>query len=62
MIKLTILWGDAPEPGTVATTYTFNTQAELNAFVLGVTEGEGWGDWEEVEEGYVVPNGEETNG
>lgn len=53
--KITILWGEAPEPGDEAKTYEFATEAELNAFKLGVKEMDGWAEWQEVEEGYVVP-------
>lgn len=57
--KITILWGEAPEPGTEATTYTFATQAELDAFLLGVSEMDGWAGWREVPEGYVHGDDEE---
>lgn len=53
--KTTILWGSAPEPGDESHTFSFNTQAELDAFLYGVDEANGWMDWRTVEEGYVVP-------
>tara|TARA_R110002050_G_scaffold68771_2_gene149019 strand:+ start:585 stop:788 length:204 start_codon:yes stop_codon:yes gene_type:complete len=53
MPKITILWGETPEDGQKAKTYTFKTKAELEAFKFGVSEMNGWYDWEEVEEGYV---------
>ena len=53
MPKVTILWGETPEDGQEAITYKFDTKAELNAFKFGVSEMEGWYDWEEVEVGYV---------
>lgn len=55
--SITILWGECPEPDDRAKTYTFNTEAEKNAFLLGVTEMDGWMGWREVEPGYVVPEG-----
>lgn len=53
--KITILWGETPEPGDKAKTYEFATEAELAAFKLGVEEMDGWQGWKESEEGYVVP-------
>jgi hypothetical protein len=53
MPKITILWGETPEDGQKAITYKFKTNAELEAFKLGLSEHEGWYEWEEVEEGYV---------
>lgn len=55
MFKITILWGGMPEPGDTAKTYEFNTQAELDAFQLGIDEANGWMGWRPAEEGYVVP-------
>lgn len=55
MPKVTILWGGAPEPGDKAKTYEFETQAELDAFMKGVEEMDGWMGWEYAEEDYVVP-------
>jgi hypothetical protein len=51
--KITILWGEAHEEGDEAKTYEFATQEELDAFLLGVGEMDGWMAWEEVEEGFV---------
>jgi hypothetical protein len=53
MPKTTILWGETPEDGQKAITYTFKTKAELEAFKFGVSEMDGWLGWDEVEEGYV---------
>jgi hypothetical protein len=53
MPKITILWGETPEDGQKAKTYKFKTKVELEAFKFGVSEMNGWYDWEEVEEGYV---------
>lgn len=55
MHKVSILWGVTPDVGDEATTYSFVTKGELTAFLEGVEEGNGWMDWELVEEGYVVP-------
>lgn len=52
-LKVSILWGEAPEPGAQATTYEFATQGELDAFLKGVAEMDGWAGWSEVPEGYV---------
>ena len=38
----TVLWGEAPEPDSKPTTYTFDTLAERNAFELGMNETVGW--------------------
>lgn len=51
--KVTILWGKHPEEGDTGKTYEFDTQAELDAFTLGVEEMDGWMGYEIVEEGYV---------
>ena len=53
MPKVTILWGETPEDGQEAKTYTFKTKAELDAFHLGISEMDGWLGWDEVEEGYI---------
>lgn len=37
-----VLWGGAPEEEATPDTYTFDTEAELNAFLLGIAEAEGW--------------------
>ncbi len=51
--KVSILWGENPEDGDAAVTYKFKTEAELNAFMLGVNEASGWGGLEIVKEGHV---------
>jgi hypothetical protein len=54
MYKITILWGQSPEDGQEAVTYSFDTQAELDAFELGVSEMDGWlGYNADVPEGFV---------
>lgn len=55
MPKITILWGEAPEPGDTAKTYEFETQDKLDGFLEGVEATEGWMGWHKVAEGYVVP-------
>jgi hypothetical protein len=60
MHKITILWGGCPEDGQEAVTYSFDTQAELDAFNLGVGEAEGWWGYDDtVPEGYVYREEEE---
>ena len=53
--KTTILWGEAPEKGDRAETYTFASQAELDAFLWGVDVASGWMNHSFEEEGFVVP-------
>jgi len=53
--KITILWGESPEPGQMSQTYEFDTEGELAAFWRGVMESDGWYGYRTVEEGYVVP-------
>jgi hypothetical protein len=53
MAKVSILWGECPEHGDEAVTYKFNTEAEANAFRLGIDEMDGFLGYEEVSEGYV---------
>ena len=60
MHKITILWGECPEDGQEAVTYSFATKAELDAFELGVAEMDGWlGYDDDVPEGYVYREEEE---
>lgn len=51
--SITIMWGSCPEEGDTPKTYTFDTDAELEAFLQGVEEMDGWGAWREIEEGHV---------
>jgi len=52
--KISILWGQYPDDGDEAITYKFNTQAELDAFELGIAEMDGWDGLDDtVEEGHV---------
>lgn len=54
MYKISILWGQCPEEGQKAVTYSFATAAELAAFELGVAEMDGWMGYDaDVPEGYV---------
>jgi predicted RNA-binding Zn-ribbon protein involved in translation (DUF1610 family) len=55
--EVTILWGQAPEPGDKPITYSFSTKAELDAFMEGVEAMDGWMGWDIKEPGYV--HGEE---
>jgi hypothetical protein len=42
MYTLKIIWGEAPEQATTPEVYEFNTYAELEAFLWGVEEMDGW--------------------
>ena len=54
MHKITVLWGENPEHGQHAWTYSFATKAELDAFELGIAEMDGWLGYDDtVPEGYV---------
>ena len=54
MYKISILWGQSPEDGQEAITYKFNTSEELDAFLLGIDEMEGWLGYDDtVPEGHV---------
>ena len=57
--SISILWGAWPQEGQEAHTYTFKTQAEIDAFMLGVDEGNGWQDYAIVKKGYVYKEGDE---
>ena len=55
--KITIIFGteavkgiDPVEEGLNKKTYEFETQAELNAFLKGVDEGNGWLEYEVQDE------------
>lgn len=52
-VKISILWGQSHEIGDQAKTYTFDTQAELDAFLKGIEESDGWMGHEFVKEGFV---------
>lgn len=52
-MKITILWGQCPQDGDKAVTYKFKTKGELDAFMLGVDEMDGWMGYDIVDEGYV---------
>jgi hypothetical protein len=58
-MKVSILWGFWPKDGQKAVTYSFKTQGELDAFLLGVDKGHGWGHYVLVKEGYVYKEGKE---
>ena len=46
--KISILWGEAPEDDAKPKTYSFKTKSELDAFILGINEMDGWQGWEIV--------------
>ena len=52
MPSVTIAWGNSStrESNDTRQTYEFETLAELNAFLLGISESEGWDDWEQIDE------------
>jgi hypothetical protein len=50
--SITILWGSDPQEGDEPKTYTFATKAELDAFMTGVAEAEGWMGYREIEPGF----------
>lgn len=39
-----VVWGERPEAGDNPCEYSFATQAEANAFLLGISECLGWAD------------------
>lgn len=43
---VTILWGEAPQQQDSPIEYGFETQAELDAFLYGMAEMDGWGGYE----------------
>lgn len=45
---ITILWGESPEPDDKPVTYTFNTKAELQAFIDGIEACDGWMNYEVI--------------
>ena len=47
MYKVTIIWGTEREEET---SYAFETQKELDAFLLGIAECDGWWEYEIKEE------------
>lgn len=58
-VKVHIGFGSQPKDGTTSVEYVFATLAELNAFLLGVSEMDGWGDWSQFDEGpHYARNGE----
>ena len=57
MKQVTIIWGteavkgvDEPEENYTKKTYEFETQTELNALLKGVDEGNGWLEYEVIDE------------
>jgi|APGre2960657404_1045060.scaffolds.fasta_scaffold05516_9 hypothetical protein len=40
--SLFVLWGERPES---ITRYEFDTESERGAFMLGVEQAQGWGNW-----------------
>ena len=58
MESITIQWGTvASREDNPPKTYEFNTQAELDAFLLGIDEMDGWMEYEVVED--ADPNNDE---
>tara|TARA_R100000734_G_C3204362_1_gene21976 strand:- start:1 stop:204 length:204 start_codon:yes stop_codon:yes gene_type:complete len=58
MKKIRIIWGteavrktEKPIKGYTDKTYTFKTDDELNAFLEGVSEGNGWLEYQTLEKG-----------
>ena len=47
--SITILWGETPEPDAEPITYEFDTQKEINAFIHGFNESDGWWGFEEID-------------
>jgi len=45
-----IIWGITTLPDSKASTYQFDTEKEMEAFLYGVDEGNGWLDYDVVEE------------
>lgn len=67
MAKAYIIWGEVPEHGAEPVEYEFASEAEVNAFLLGVDEASGWLDYVDVpgpdyaydaERGEAVPSAE----
>jgi len=53
--KIGIVWGEDPSnSGFDLYEYSFNTQAELDAFMHGVDEMDAWQDYPSGEKGYNV--------
>ena len=57
MEKITMIWGteavkgiEKPEEGYTKKTYTFDTEAEKEACLLGVAECDGWYEYATVDE------------
>jgi|TARA_R100000479_G_C6373638_1_gene198083 hypothetical protein len=48
--NISILWGEAPDDDDEPITYSFDSEAELNAFKLGISEMDGWQGYEIVEQ------------
>tara|TARA_B100001057_G_scaffold418408_1_gene437624 strand:+ start:71 stop:283 length:213 start_codon:yes stop_codon:yes gene_type:complete len=47
--KIKVAWGMDREKENIEE-YSFDTQSELNAFTLGIYEGNGWQDYEFIGE------------
>ena len=45
----TILWGKSPEPDAEPVKYEFDTQRELDAFIHGINESDGWMGCHEID-------------
>ena len=56
MFTVHIRWGSSEETQDAnSSTYTFETEAELVAFTLGVDQASGWMDYEQIDEGDECP-------
>lgn len=61
--QVRIAWGDSlPKDEMPVETYSFATEAELNAFMLGVSETEGWMGYTELELDEEWPPKEDDDG
>lgn len=51
--QVTVVWGESRDEETRPNTYSFETEAEVHAFLLGVAEMDGWAGYEVVDDGAV---------
>ena len=52
--SITIVWGERNYLNDNPTrTYRFETEQELNAFLQGLNEGQGWCDYATIGQGYM---------
>ena len=51
MFSVTIRWGKyVPKDERLVTTEEFQTQAEVDAYLLGIDDMDGWADYEVIED------------